>query len=99
MSRFGRCLIGLFSLSLCAGIATAQIGSVARAYRTAELDASLHEDDYFGEALANLGDLDGDGIPELAVGAPHVPEPLEANTEAGSVWILFLRADGSVRAT
>jgi len=44
----------------------------------------------FGEAVAGLGDLDGDGVPDLAVGA--------AGDGRGVVWILFLQADGSVRA-
>lgn len=41
----------------------------------------------FGQALANLGDLDGDGLPEVAVGAPG----------EDAVYVLFLNADGSVR--
>ena len=54
----------------------------------------LHEDDGFGHALAGLGDLDGDGCPDLAVGAPG---DHEAGPERGAVWILFLAADGSVQ--
>src|SRR5262249_51179721 len=40
--------------------------------------------DIFGYALAPLGDLNGDGSPDLAV------------TSRGRIWILFLRPDGSV---
>ncbi len=49
----------------------------------------------FGASVAALGDLDGDGVPELAVGSPF--EQLGA-PDSGAVWILFLNADGSVRA-
>jgi hypothetical protein len=50
---------------------------------------TLEYGDFFGQALATLGDLDGDGVTELAVGQPG---------NASSIWILFLRSDGSVRA-
>ena len=50
--------------------------------------------DSFGAALAGLGDLDGDGVPDLAVGAPGDDD---GGSAAGAVWILFLNADGSVR--
>lgn len=45
----------------------------------------------FGAAVARLPDLDGDGLPELAVGAP-------GSGSLGSTWILFLEADGTVRS-
>lgn len=48
---------------------------------------------FFGESVARLGDLDGDGVVELAVGAPGVLD------DAGLVWILFLHPDGSVKST
>jgi hypothetical protein len=50
--------------------------------------------DFFGCALASPGDLDGDGIGDLAVGADGADD---GGAEKGAVWILFLRADGSVK--
>src|SRR5262245_1577188 len=41
----------------------------------------------FGISLAALGDLDGDGAPDLAVGAYHDEDGSE---EAGAVWIVDL---------
>ena len=61
---------------------------------TGGFGGTLKERDLFGSALANLGDLDGDGVPELAVGATGDDD---GEVEAGAVWILFLRADGTVK--
>jgi hypothetical protein len=49
--------------------------------------------DNLGESVASLGDLDGDGNPDLAVGAPGDDD---GDTDQGAVWILFLNADGTV---
>jgi cysteine-rich repeat protein len=49
----------------------------------------------FGGALANLGDLDGDGVVDLAVGAERDDD---VATDTGSVWIVFLNTDGTVKA-
>lgn len=55
--------------------------------------ASLDSDDHFGAAVAGIGDLDGDGIPDLAVGAPGGDD---RGTDRGEIWVLFLDADGQV---
>ena len=45
--------------------------------------------DFFGYALANLGDLDGDGWGDLAVGAPFADTSL--GVDSGAVWILNMQ--------
>jgi hypothetical protein len=45
--------------------------------------------DQFGYSLARIGDLDGDGIDDLAVGAP--------GSITSAVYVLFLHANGTVR--
>jgi len=55
---------------------------------------TLGADAAFGSAVAGLGDLDGDGIPDLAVGAPRAPG---SKLDSGTVWVLFLTAEGRVR--
>ncbi len=51
--------------------------------------------DGFGAALAPVDDLDGNGVPDLAVGAPGDDDGV-GNDDEGAVWILFLEADGTV---
>lgn len=47
--------------------------------------------DSFGVSVAALGDLDGDGVADLAVGA-------EGDGTGGAVYILFLNSDGTVKS-
>ncbi len=54
------------------------------------------DDDNFGASVAPLGDLNDDGIPDLAVGAPRDDDG--GGNNFGAVWILFLEADGSVQS-
>ena len=56
----------------------------------------LNDGDQFGGAVATLGDLDGDGITDIAVGAQG---DNDGGTGKGAVWVLFLNSDGSVKST
>jgi len=51
---------------------------------------------WFGRSVENIGDLDGDGVNDLAVGASL---DSDAGTKRGAVHILFMNADGSVKST
>lgn len=52
--------------------------------------------DYFGEDLAALGDVDGDGLGDLAVGASGDDDG--DGRDNGALWILYLGSDGKPKA-
>jgi gliding motility-associated-like protein len=55
--------------------------------------APMAFEDYFGNGIANVGDLNGDGIVDLAVAAR---QDNDGGTSRGAVYILFLNANGTV---
>ena len=49
----------------------------------------------FGTSIDDIGDLDNDGIPDLAVGAMYEDD---GGLNKGALWILFMNANGTVKA-
>ena len=56
----------------------------------------LANDDRFGDALAAIGDLDGDGVRDLAVSSFA---NVAGEKNRGGVHILFLHADGTIKGS
>jgi FG-GAP repeat protein len=56
----------------------------------------LADSDYYGESIVNMGDLDGDGVQDIAVGA-YLDDAGGANR--GTIHIHFMNTDGSVKST
>jgi hypothetical protein len=89
----------LLTLGLCflAADVDAQVGSVIRSQLIGEsmggFGGSLGANDNFASSLAALGDLNGDGVGDLAVGASWTKD---GGRLRGAVWILFLNRDGTV---
>lgn len=63
---------------------------------TGGFDGDLDDDDGFGSAVDAIGDVNGDGITDLAVGTPNDDD---GPNNAGAVWILFMTSEGTVRDT
>src|SRR5688572_7058396 len=60
---------------------------------------SLSPQDSFGWAVESIGDLDGDGVTDLAVGSSRDDSGSTLARDVGAVFVCFLRGDGTVRAT
>ncbi len=55
----------------------------------------LSSGDQFGYSVASIGDLDGDHVSDIAVGAIGDDD---GGTDRGAVWILFMNTNGTVKA-
>jgi len=57
-----------------------------------DFTGDLDSEDQFGTSVAKIGDLNGNGIPEVAIGSWDD----DGGINHGAVWILFLDSSGSV---
>jgi hypothetical protein len=73
-------------------------GTVKSHQKISDLSGSfsgtLDDDDQFGSAVANIGDLDNDGVTDLAVGAYGDQDG--GGNYRGAVWVLFMNTNGTV---
>jgi len=56
---------------------------------------TLDNSDYFGSSVTSLGDMDGDGATDIAVGAYN---DNDGGADKGAVWMLFLNQNGTVKS-
>ncbi len=79
--------------------AQAQPGTVLSHQKISDTEGgfkgALDKGDEFGSSVASLGDLDGDGVGDVAVGAT---DDDDGGENRGAVWILFLNPDGTVKS-
>lgn len=69
---------------------TAKIGS-----GTGGFTGQIDDGDHFGISVADIGDLDQDGVTDIAVGALRDDD---GGADKGAVWILFMNTNGTVKS-
>jgi gliding motility-associated-like protein len=57
-------------------------------------NTTLYNDEVLGNGLASIGDLNNDGIPDIAIGS----RSSDGATHAGAVYICFLDSNGKVKS-
>lgn len=62
--------------------------------RSGNFKGALDNHDIFGFSVTSVGDLDGDGVGDMAVGAPRDDD---GGSDRGAIWILFLFSNGTVK--
>ena len=97
LAMFGVMIPGALYVSLpYASAADGDVKSTVEINSSTTNGPTLANADKFGDSVANIGDLDGDGVNDLAVGA-YADD--EGCSECGAVHIIFMNTDGSVDST
>ena len=95
--RLGTGLLVLAALGAGAETARAAMGEVRFHQKISQITGGLlgglENSDRFGSCVASLGDLDGNGVADLAVGAVGDDA---GGMDRGAVWILYLNPNGTV---
>ena len=78
-------------------------GTVKSHQKISSTEGNFHEDiesgDCWGNAVTGMGDLNGDGVNDIAVGAHSNYAPDRPDTRIGAVHVLFLNSDGTVKSS
>lgn len=94
-------VLPILIMVICASITVTAFAAQSITDRTLidedEIPLALDALDRFGYQIETIGDLDGDGTNDLAVTKFTADLPGEANV--GSVLIMFMNSDGSVKST
>ena len=97
-----RPLVLLLSLMLLTSLTSAQTttdGTVKSFQKISDtagnFTATLDNEDRFGPSVAALGDLDGDTVTDLAVGAYYDDD---GGLDRGAVYVLFMNTNGTVKS-
>ncbi|MDD2346727.1 MAG: FG-GAP-like repeat-containing protein [Kiritimatiellae bacterium] len=56
---------------------------------------SLMSGDYFGSSVVAIGDVNGDGVPDLLIGAVYNDD---GAFNSGGAWVLMMNSDGTVQS-
>jgi len=91
-------VITVWSLVFTPVSTCAQVDNFQKISATSGGLTGVEFDDRFGTSVAPLGDLDGDSVPDLAVGVRFDDDGNSSNGDAnrGAIQILYLNADGTV---
>lgn len=77
----------------------AQDGTVISEQKISDIEGNfsgtIADSDELGQDVANIGDLDNDGVNDLAIG---VAQDDDGGSNRGAVWILFMNSDGTVKS-
>jgi len=63
---------------------------------TVDLPDTIENNSYFGNSIDGIGDIDGDSIPDVAIGHPGYSDATVSN--GGRVWIWLMNVDGTIKA-